>query len=144
MRAAISRVGTDLILEPLLRPWISRVYPRHQRRLQKALAVARNAQFDVCMNDERCTTGANATPPWFEVILLPGHLELGTTNTATRTEDRAARPQRGGSGIRTWFSLEALLKEPLREPLEKYPLLMYTVSSFDVKVSSFDVRSILF
>ena len=115
--------------------------------------------------------GECATPPWFEVILLPrqlddetgnfharrawcakteaitllhGHRELGTTNTTTRTEDRAARPQRGGSGIRTWFSLEALLKEPLREPLEKYPLLMYTVSSFDEKVSSFDVRSILF
>ena len=78
------------------------------------------------------------------ITLLHGHRELGTTNTATRTEDRAARPQRGGSGIRTWFSLEALLKEPLREPLEKYPLLMYTVSSFDEKVSSFDVRSILF
>ena len=50
------------------------------------------------------------------ITLLHGHRELGTTNTATRTEGRAARPQRGGSGIRTWFSLEALLKSLLENP----------------------------
>ncbi len=84
VRAAISRVGTDLILEPLLRPWMSRVYPRHQKGLKKALGVARNAQFGVCVDDERCTTGANATPPWFEVILLPGQLDDETGNFHAR------------------------------------------------------------